>query len=99
MNYLTKRKNPTKYTNFMLPELLTFGEDNILKEFKSNSPDYIVLIHRLPSNEYGVGYFGSDPKYGKKIMRWVNHNYKTCILLGNEPFVSKKCGIKIMKSN
>jgi hypothetical protein len=99
MNYLTKRKNPTKYTNFMLPELLTFGEDNILKEFKSNSPDYIVLIHRLPSNEYGVGYFGENSNYGKKIMDWVNNNYQTCILLGAEPFKSKKFGIKILKEN
>ena len=97
LNYLTKRENPTKYTNFMLPELLTYGENNILKEFMIHSPDYIVLVHRLPSYEYGVGYFGKNSNYGNKIMSWIYKNYKTCLLLGNEPFKSKKFGIKILK--
>ena len=96
LNYLTRRKNPTKYTNFMMPELICYGENNIIKDFEFNSPDYIILIHQLPSEQYGVGHFGKGSLYGEKIMKWINKNYKSCKLFGNEPFMNEKFGVKIL---
>lgn len=96
LNYLTKRTNPTRYTNFMIPEILSFGEDVILRDFIEHPPDFIVFVHKNTS-EYGVGYFGSDPKYGRKIVTWINQNYGTVLLLGKEPFVDKQFGIKILR--
>ena len=96
LNYLTKRINPTRYTNFMMPEILAFGEDTITRDFTEHPSDYIVLVHKNTS-EYGVGYFGSDPKYGRKIMSWINQNYTNVLLLGKEPLVGNQFGIKILR--
>jgi hypothetical protein len=99
LNYLTKRKNSSKYINLMLPETTFFGEENIIKNFAKNPPDYIVLVHKRAA-EYGVGYFGKSQKYGKGIMEWVNKNYKKVILFGDEPFEKEKqFGIKIYTKN
>lgn len=96
LNYLTKRRNPTRFTNFMIPEMLSFGEDVILRDFIEHPPDYVVLIHKNTA-EYGVGYFGRDPRYGRKIMNWINQNYGAVLLLGKEPLVEDRFGIKILK--
>ena len=97
INYLTKRVNPTPYTNFMMPEMMTYGEDTILDAFIGYSPDYFVITHKNTS-EYGVGYFGQDPRYGKKIMDWINENYYPVCIFGGEPLRRKKAfGIKVMK--
>lgn len=96
INYLTKRANPTPYTNFMMPEMLTYGEGAILDAFKSSAPDYFVLVHKN-TLEYGVGFFGQDPRYGKKIIDWINKNYHPVCLFGREPLIGMGFGIKILR--
>jgi hypothetical protein len=96
LNYLTRRINPTKFTNMMVPELIAYGETVILAEITAHCPDYIVLVHK-DTSEYGVGYFGTDPRNGMRIMAWVNNHYSMVSLLGSEPFRGERFGIKIMK--
>lgn len=96
INYLTKRTNPIPYTNFMMPEMLTYGEDTILDAFVRYSPDYFVIAHKNTA-EYGVGYFGQDSRYGKKIMDWINENYYPVCLFGREPLIGMQFGIKILE--
>jgi lipid-A-disaccharide synthase-like uncharacterized protein len=96
LNYLTKRVNPTPYTNFMVPEMLRYREDTILDAFKNNSPDFFVLVHKN-TMEYGVGFFGQDPSYGKSIMEWINRNYHPVVLFGREPLRGRDFGIKILQ--
>ncbi len=98
LNYLTRHASPQRCMDFMTPWLLTFGEENIVKNFTIHSPDYILLIHKNTS-DYGVGFFGADPRNGKKIMKWVRENYHPIALFGSEPLVNNKFGIKIMKKN
>ena len=97
INFLTKRINPTKYSNFMLPEIILYGEDNIIRDFVKSVPDYIVLVNRSTS-EYGFSDFGIDPMYGRKIMEWVRDNYEMVRLFGGEPLTGRTFGITIMKS-
>ncbi len=94
LNYLSRHPNPTPYVNFMPPELRMFGEANIVDSFKSRPPDYIVLAHRETS-EYDVGYFGSDSRFGKKIMDWVNSHYVTVERILSEPLKDRRFGIEI----
>jgi hypothetical protein len=97
LNYLSRRHNPTPYINMTLPEWQAFGEEKILSAYQKNNPDYIVLIHRDPS-EYGVKFFGKTEIYGLKTMRWINKNYTPTQLIGNEPLQQKDVfGIKILK--
>ena len=75
LNYLTRLVNPTRHINFMLPEVLLAGEQQILTDFKRTLPDYVVILDR-DTSEYGVGPFGDDPRYGLRIMNWVRQNYR-----------------------
>jgi len=72
LNFLTQRKNPTPYINFMPPEFILFGEQNILEKFNANPPDYIVLTNK-PLEEYGLKAVGID--IGVGLYEWVKSNY------------------------
>jgi hypothetical protein len=98
LNYLTRRSTTLPSTNFMMTELIIFGEDNILADLKAYPPDYILLVHK-DSFEFGVGYFGRDHRNAYKIMQFINKNYREFALIGNEPFQNFMFGIKIMKLN
>ena len=96
LNYLTRRKNPTPYVSFMVPEMRIFNEDTILKSFVKHTPDYILLVHKNTS-EYGVGFFGQDSRYGKKIIEWIKRRYYPVCLFGNEPLQNNQFGIRILR--
>ena len=97
LNYLARRANPTRYINFMMTEVLAFGEDNMLAAFQAEAPDYIILAHK-DTSEFGVGLFGQDERYGQRIMEWVNRRYETAELFGDEPLRDpKEFGIKILE--
>ena len=75
LNYLARRTNPTKYINFMPPEMLMFGQLNILAAFDQHPPDYIVLVLRSDPASYGYKSFAAD--YGAEVFRWVTDHYIT----------------------
>jgi hypothetical protein len=96
LNYLSRRRNPSRHVNFQPAELLAFGEDEIVQDLAKSAPDFIVLVHK-DSAEYGMKNFGQDARYGKKIMSWVDSNYESLVLLGAEPFKGRSFGVKILK--
>src|SRR3954470_13311644 len=84
INYLSRRANPTRYIGLTLPEVIAFGEDVMLRTFQMTPPDYILLVHK-DTAEYGVSFFGSDPRYGRAIMDWVGRRYTTVHVIGRQP--------------
>lgn len=82
VNYLTRRINPTRHVNFMPTELVIFGEQAILKDFKRNPPDVVALVHR-DTSEYGLPLFGTD--YGRSLLKWARDEYRMVIRIGPEP--------------
>jgi 4-amino-4-deoxy-L-arabinose transferase-like glycosyltransferase len=94
LNYLTRRKNPCPYINFMPPELIMFGEDRILNSLHKAPPDYVILVDK-DTSEYGYRYFGKN--YGIKLFSWIQENYRAVQAIGNEPFSGKGFGIVIAK--
>jgi hypothetical protein len=96
INYWTRRASPIPVTNFMLPELQTFGEESILAAFQSSPPDYILVVHK-DTAEYGVGYFGQDVRYGFRIMGWVREHYQAVWRIGGEPLTSERFGILLLE--
>jgi hypothetical protein len=96
VNYLARRPNPTRYASLTPLEVAAYGEENILKSYQAHPPDYITLIHR-DSSEFGLGYFGQDPRYGAAMMRWVKENYEPVWLYGSEPLQNGRGGIRILK--
>ncbi len=83
LNFLLRRPNPTRYINFMPPELMIFGESRILDGLASSPPDSIVLVHK-DTSEYGVPFFGRD--YGVALMDWVREHYRPAVRIGRPPF-------------
>jgi hypothetical protein len=96
VNYMTRRVNPTKYLIWNPAEMVGFGQNAMTTTFCENAPDYVMLIHRDPS-EYGVKFFGQEERFGLKLMQWIGANYEPVCLIGNEPLRNSLFGIKILK--
>ena len=97
LNFLTRRENPTPYCNLMVPELVYYGEGTILNEFKSHSPDVILVALCKDPSEYGVGPFGVDPANGRMIMEWIESAYRPVALFGSDPLAGYAMGIKVYR--
>ena len=98
LNYLSRRATTSPYLNFMMGEMIVFGEKRMVDDLKARPSDYVILVDNDPS-EFGVGPFGTDPRYGQQIMDWVNQHYTPITLIGGEPLQSRDFGIKILKHN
>jgi len=99
LNYLARRPNPTPYICFTMIEMISFGEGQMLAlaAMQAAPPDLIVLTH-VSSEDYGMAFFGQDPRYGRSIMDWIQQNYQTAARFGDEPLLpSSVFGIKILK--
>jgi hypothetical protein len=95
INYLSRRANPTPFTNFMPPELMLYGEDRILDAFRSAPPDYVLVVHKF-TGEYGFPYFGQD--YGKALYYWVTKHYEPVQLYGQPPLQHiSSFGIQVLR--
>ena len=96
INYLSRRRNPTPYLNFLPPEMSYYGESAMLGSMTATCPECIVLVRRN-LKEFGETNFGATPRYGKQMLDWINQEYVTVKLIGDEPFENDGMGIKIMK--
>jgi hypothetical protein len=92
-NYLTRHRNPTPYTSFILGDLVMFDESSMVSNLKQHPPDYIVVADR-DLRIYGET-FGKD--VGQLIMTWVNQNYTIVKEIGPIPFKDLGFGTRILK--
>jgi hypothetical protein len=96
LNYLLRRESPLRVVNFMPPELMAFGEESVLRSLETTRPDFVVLVHRN-TREYAYPLFGTDPRYGLRIVRWVKANYRTIEVIGKEPLKESGFGMEILQ--
>jgi hypothetical protein len=82
LNYLSRRRAPTRHINYMPPELIIFGEDQILADLSASPPDYVALT-RKDVREYGYRAFGQD--YGRELLAWALRSYRPVRLFGEPP--------------
>lgn len=72
VNFLTDRKSDGYY-NSMLPLYIeSFGEDNIIKYFEQNKPEYFVLSNQNMS-DYGFNFICNDYAFG--LCEFISKNY------------------------
>jgi hypothetical protein len=81
VNYLLRLDSPLPIVNLMPPELMAFGQDEVLRGLSANPPDFVLLIQRDVS-EYDYPPFGTDPRYGLEIVRWLKAHYEHVPLVG-----------------
>jgi hypothetical protein len=96
LNYLTRHVNPSGGLDWNPTMFTVFGQDTMTDAVAKHAPDYIFLVE-WDASEFKVGYFGSTPDYGQALMDWIHKNYKTQVLIGNEPLKDGRFGIKILK--
>ncbi|MCC7203634.1 MAG: glycosyltransferase family 39 protein [Phycisphaeraceae bacterium] len=84
LNYLARRINPTPYISFMPPEVILFGEDDMIMALHETPPDYLLITHK-PTAEYGLPYFGRD--YAQKLGLWINESYERVARYGDPPLM------------
>lgn len=82
VNYLTRRVNPTRHLNFVPPEIMIFGEEQILRDLRAQPPDYVALVHR-ETGEYRLPLFGTD--YAPRLLAWVREDYERVARVGAPP--------------
>ena len=87
VNYLSRRRTPAPFTNYMPPEVLLYGEAEILKAVQANPPAGVILVHK-DTSEYGLPLFGQD--YGVSLMDWVDANYEQSWIVpgGGQPLMA-----------
>jgi hypothetical protein len=83
LNYQLRRDSPLHVINVMPPEIMAFGEDDVLHSLQSAPPDFIVSIYR-DMKEYGYPVFGTDLRYGQRTMTWVMANYRVVREIGHD---------------
>ena len=81
LNYLLRRESPLRVLNVMPPEMLVFGEPEVLRSLQAAPPPLLLLIQRHVT-EYGYPPFGTDPRYGQTTVSWVHAHYRLIRTIG-----------------
>ena len=94
LNYLSRRATSIPFINFMPPELLMFGEDNIIRALEAAPPDFVAIVHKNTS-EYGAPFFGTH--YGQRVMAWIKQNYGVIEQVGAIPLKNRYFGMLLLE--
>ena len=72
LNYLSRKKNPSRYFEFTPNFVEAIGEEKIFNEISLNPPSFIILSKK-DTSEHGAKYFGAN--YAINIYSWIAVNY------------------------
>jgi hypothetical protein len=92
LNYLLRRTSPTRFVNFMPPELILWDEEQVIAALEASPPTVVALVHK-DTREYGLD-FGRD--YGRLLMAWIGTHYEQVALHGAQPLTDGRFGVAIL---
>jgi Dolichyl-phosphate-mannose-protein mannosyltransferase len=96
LNYLLRLDSPLRVINLMPPELMAFGEQDIVESLSAHPPDFVVLVHR-DTKEYGFPLFGTDLRYGQRTRNWLDAGYQLVRTVGQNPRDANGYGMEILR--
>jgi hypothetical protein len=94
VNYLARRTSSVPYLNFLPPELVMFGETQILDALSADPPEYVAIVDR-PMGEYGLRGFGIN--YAQEMLAFVRRHYATVTLIPGAPIEGPSFGVELLK--
>jgi hypothetical protein len=94
LNYLSRRKNPSRYFEFTPNFIEALGEENILRDIALHRPSFIILSKKNTA-EHGAKYFGIN--YGLNIYSWIVNNYDKVVSIGDGKLSGDEFGMTIMR--
>ena len=89
LNYQLRVQNPTPHINFMPPEMIMFGESNIVQALAQSPPDVVVFLKRR-TIEYGFETIGDG--YGESLMAWLAERYPIVETIEDPDLLGKNFG-------
>ena len=95
LNWLARRRTPTRFLNFMPPELVLWDELEVVAALERSPPDLVAFVHK-DTSEYGVPYFGRG-QYGKRIVEWVERRYHLERTFGAPPLADGRFGVALWR--
>jgi len=97
LNYWLRAPNSTPYLLLTPQEFeAAGGESAVLARFQATPPDVIVLLSR-DGREFGVGFFGQDPRWGKSLVEWAQGAYRPLETIGANPVGGEGFGLTILR--
>jgi hypothetical protein len=72
VNFMTRRRHPNRYISVAEPELITCGEDAVVRAYKEHPPDWILLC---AGDLGGDGFQLEGEIYGREMRKWMDQNY------------------------
>jgi hypothetical protein len=96
LNYLSRRRSPTRYIKFVPPGMLMFGEDAMLQAFRAGPPESAVLAPKNDT-EYGEQYEYFSRTCSRGIGAWGREEYRPVVRIGGEPFTDKVFGMLVLE--
>lgn len=94
INYLARMPNPTGQLNFTPPALIMYGDEEMLRVFQANPPEFLILTG-VVTIEYGARFFGED--YARELGQWMQQNYAVVRTIGPRPFRDPGFGLVLFR--
>jgi hypothetical protein len=95
INCLSRLRNPTPYIAVLPPEMIVFGESQMLDSLRAHPPDLIVVAQR-DDFAFGFPFFGRD--YAQHIGAWIRANYRPVWQMGPSPWEGQQFGIQLLEN-
>jgi hypothetical protein len=96
VNYLLRRENPTRFTILSTTEWAAYGEAAVVEDFQRHRPREILWVSVEP-DDFGVGRFGTDPRYGQAFSAWVRQAYSAVWRVGGDPLEDGPYGVALFE--
>jgi hypothetical protein len=96
LNYWLRHRNPSRFNLFLPSELSAFGAGAMLADVERSPPDWLVLLHRDPT-DFGAGRFGQSEATGQGFVTFFERDYERVETIGAEPFRSRAPGLVILR--
>jgi hypothetical protein len=83
LNYYAGLINPTGYVQLMPPEMIMYGQQNVLAALERSPPDWVVAVKSDPQ---AFGYMSFAKDYGRGVWRWISDRYAEVATTGDADF-------------